>query len=433
METCDLLVVGAGPAGVSAAAEASRHGLQVILVDSRPNAGGQYYARPAPASAFGGLPDKLTTGMSPERVAYWGRSELWGAFGDVMAVTTPAGTRLVAPRGVVVATGALERPQPFPGWTDPSVMSAGAAQLLLKEHRVVLGGRVVLAGSGPFLVAVAAQLRQAGADVVALVEASPWPTLARRLAPLVASRTLVPDALRFAALLRRVPRIFGARLVGAADGAVTLSTGDRIAYDVLCVGHGFEPRVALALLLGCETSGAGVTVDGRQCTSLPRVYAAGEATGVGGAALAAVEGRISGLSAAADLIGELAGADRQRLRRLERRRSRLRHTAARLLGAYPQLDPLALADDETVVCRCEGVTLASVRATQRAVPPAEGTRALKALLRCGMGACQGAYCALSLRSAVGSSGELTATIESRVRPPIAPVRVGEVARLDHFS
>src|SRR5205814_8774833 len=124
MERCELAVVGAGPAGVAAAAEASRHGLQVVLVDPRAHAGGQYYARPASEEPFSGLPQSLTAGLDPARVAFWGRSEVWGAFDCALAVTTPAGSRLVRPDGIVIATGAVERPQPFPGRDDASVMSA---------------------------------------------------------------------------------------------------------------------------------------------------------------------------------------------------------------------------------------------------------------------------------------------------------------------
>lgn len=433
MEACDLLVAGAGPAGVAAAAEASRQGLRVILVEPRPKAGGQYYARPASGGPFAGLPDGLAAGIDPDRVAFWGRSEVWGSFDDLLAVTTPGGTRLVAARAVVVATGALERPQPFPGWDRPSVLTAGAAQLLLKEHGVILGGRVVVAGSGPFLVAVAAQLRQAGADVAALVEATPWPVLARRLVPVVASRMHGPEVLRFARLVRGVRRIFGARLERAVDGAVVLSTGERIECDALCVGHGFEPRLPLARLLGCATGDAGVGVDRDQRTSQRRVFAAGEATGIGGAALAAVEGRIAGLAVASDLIGDLAAADCARRRELDRQRARFRRASARLLGAYRPLHPLALANGETVVCRCEGVTLGAVRAAQSGAPAADGTRALKALLRCGMGPCQGAFCAQLLRGALATSGDLDASIDARVRPPIAPVRVSEVALLGELS
>ena len=429
MEECDLLVAGAGPAGVAAAAEASRHGLRVIVVDPRPHAGGQYYARLPVADPFVGLPRLLTAGLDPARVSFWSQSEVWGVFGDRLAVTTPEGSRLVTPAGVVVATGAVERPQPFPGWDHPSVMSAGAAQLLLKEQAVVPHGRVVVAGSGPFLVAVAGQLSRAGAHV-ALVEATPWRVLAQRLLPLLASRTYGPDGLRLAARLSGVRRIFGVQVVRKQGDQVVLSDGRQLGCDLLCVGYGFSPRLSLAQLLDCRTDGSGIVVDDDQRTSRPAVFAAGEVTGIGGALLATVEGRLAGLAAAADHRGGLPLDERRRRERLQQRRARLRRSAARLLGAYVQLAPLALATDETVICRCEAVTLGAVRGARLGAPPAEGTRALKALLRCGMGPCLGVFCKESLTAALGGPTMADYGTDVRPRPPIAAVTLAEIARLD---
>jgi NADPH-dependent 2,4-dienoyl-CoA reductase/sulfur reductase-like enzyme len=430
MDRCDLLVVGAGPAGIAAAAEASRHGLSVVVVDPREHAGGQYYARPAPGRPFAGLPPTLTSGLEPARVAFWGESEVWGAFGELFAVTTPAGSRFVAPAAAVIATGAVERPQPFPGWDQPSVMSAGAAQLLLKEQGVLAEGGIVVAGSGPFLVAVAGQLHEAGARVTALVEATPRNVLMRRLPPVLLSSLLAQETLRLAWQVRGIRRLFGVRVSRKHDDGVVLSDGREVGCDLLCVGNGFSPRLSLAQLLDCRVGSAGIVVDADMRTSRPSVFAAGEVTGIAGARVAAVEGRVAGLVVVADRLGRLSPEHERRRRHLQRQRTQLRHTAARLLDAYAPFEPLALATDETIICRCEGVALGQVRGARLATPPADGTRALKALLRCGMGPCQGLFCRESVAAALGESTVPDPGTEVRVRPPIGAVSVGEVARLD---
>jgi D-hydroxyproline dehydrogenase subunit alpha len=423
-----VLVVGAGPAGVAAAAEASRHGLDVVLVDARARAGGQYYARRGLGDdPFAGLPARATAGLDRAKVAFWGRTEVWGAFDGTFAVTSNGTSRAVEADAVVLATGAVERPQPFPGWDDASVLTAGAAQLLLKEQSVVLPGDVVVAGSGPFLVAVASGLSRAGARVTALVEATPRLPLARGLWPLLFDPAYGAEGIALAWGIRGMRKLFGLRVAAKEPGRVVLSDGRTVACDALCVGGGFLPRLSLAALLGCSVGQDGVVVDPDQRTSRPTVFAAGEVTGVAGSRVAEVEGRLAGLAVVVDRLGSLPPESRRRRRRLLARRTRLRRAAARLLGAYDPIDPLALATDDTIICRCEGVTLRQVRDARLGAPPAEGTRALKALLRCGMGPCQGLFCRDALAAVLGGAGD--DGVEVRTRPPLAPVTVGEVARL----
>jgi D-hydroxyproline dehydrogenase subunit alpha len=420
----ELLVVGAGPAGLAAASEATAAGVATMIVDSADATGGQYYARPPGGGFDDGLPPELTAGARSELIELRLRTAVWGAFGDAVALVCDGRSELVRPAALVVATGAIERPLPFPGWDRPGVVAPGAVQRLLKVSAVVPEGRIVVSGSGPFLLAVASELRAAGADVCAIVERR----TRRQLAPLAAA-VLVDgarrrEALRFGRRLRGVQMRFGAGVRSADGTGVTLTDGTRIAADVTCVGHGFLSRTELARQLGVAIApGGGIAVDAGQATSRAGVFAAGEATGIGGALLAAAEGRVAGLAAAR----HLGVANPERASRLTTTRDRHARFARRLAVAYPEVALLGAATPETTICRCEHVTLAALRGAAALPVPADDPRAAKAELRCGMGACQGTMCAESVRAATGGQGDLAERRLPRARPPLAPVTVEEIA------
>ncbi|TMJ97724.1 MAG: FAD-dependent oxidoreductase [Actinobacteria bacterium] len=428
MDRTDVLIVGAGPAGLSAAAETTRHGIDTVLVDSRPLAGGQFYARGA--ATIDGLPEQLLEGLDQGHLELRLGTDVWGVFPDeVVSLTREERSELIAYRVLVIATGAMERPQPFPGWELPGVMAAGAAQLLVKDSAAIPRGRVVVAGTGPFLLPVAAELLAAGADVGALVEAAPRRRLARLLPALIADQARGREAISYLRALRAVDKRFGARIQAAKPGVLVLSNGEELGWDVLCVGHGFVPRLQLARLAGLDVDEGRIGVASDLRTSRAGIYAAGEVTGVGGASLAAVEGRIAGLAIARDFGGWRRSSSTQFRRALARRR-RLQAFARMLSSTYSAFGALELATPETVLCRCEGVTLAQVQAAAGFWMPGEGARAAKALLRCGMGPCQGELCLETVSAAVGG-GHAARWSQPRVRPPIAPVSVAELAALAH--
>lgn len=359
----------------------------------------------------------------------------------VHALLGPRQERSAAVRAdaVLLATGGYERVLPFPGWTLPGVLGAGGAQAMLKGGLVLPGRTVVVAGTGPLLLPVATGLAAAGARVAALVESADPRALSRRPGVLAAHPGKLVEGAGYAArLLRhRVPvlvrhtvieahgtdRLDGVT-VAALDpgGRVRAGSERRIDCDALAVGHGMLPHTDLAETLGCGLGpdGAGVRVDAEQRTDVPGVWAAGEATGVGGAALALAEGRIAGRSAADRLTGRVSDPGSPD-RSASRARAGLRAFAAALDAVYapPARWPERVTDD-TVVCRCEEVTAGVVRGAVADLGAGD-LRTVKLLTRAGMGWCQGRMCG----SAVAG---LTGCAETAGRRPFArPVPLGVLA------
>lgn len=426
-----VVVVGAGPAGLAAAVRASEAGCTTLLLDREPRPGGQIW-RPstdAPKKSDPATPwlERLEA-TGAELVS--GSTVVWGEAhggGVSLLAETPGGPCRLEAEQLILATGAHELFLPFPGWTLPGVFGAGGLQALIKGGWPVEGRRVVVAGSGPLLLVVAAELRRRGARVVGLAEQAPR----RRLAG------LLPAVLRRPAKLLQLGSL-GRELRGSprhhatwperveGDGrveSVTLrSAGGRsheLAADLLACGFGLVPELRLARLLGCAiddaSAGGRVRVDDEQRTTVPRVFCAGEPTGIGGVDLALAEGELAGLAAArsAGLGGRSDAAVRRLLRRrLIRRREGHRRFASALEKAFslrPEL--FALAADDTVVCRCEDVRWLALR-------HASDARQAKLQHRCGMGPCQGRICGPALERLKGWPGGTTP------RPPLLPSSVG---------
>jgi NADPH-dependent 2,4-dienoyl-CoA reductase/sulfur reductase-like enzyme len=298
---------------------------------------------------------------------------------------------------LVLATGAYDRQVPFPGWELPGVLTAGGAQALLKGNRVVAGRRVIVAGTGPFLLPVATGLAAAGARVAAVIEANNPLGFARFPSAVLSSARKLGEAAGYAARLTRyripylrrhtVVRALGGERLEAVEIAGHGKHGPNrtIAGDVLAVGWGFVPQLELHLQVGCATrvdadGSLVVAVDDDQRTSVDGVWAAGESTGVGGADLAAVEGAIAGSAAAGRPAPDA----------LRRRRTRLRAFADAMHRVHPVPFDGDLSDN-TLVCRCEAVPAGAVR---HAVDELGATdaRTVKLLARTGMGWCQGRVC-----------------------------------------
>ncbi|MFF9583619.1 FAD-dependent oxidoreductase [Streptomyces achromogenes] len=455
-----LAVVGAGPAGLAAALTAAAQGVRVLLVDAADRAGGQLYRQPA-AGAGPRRPraplhqrrtwERLRSGLERHRAA--GRithltgHHVWCVTGGsgsggftVHALRGPGQEEGVAVRAdaVVLATGGYERVLPFPGWTLPGVVTAGGAQAMLKGQLVLPGRTAVVAGTGPLLLPVAAGLAAAGARVAALVESAGLAALSRRAPALAAQPGKLAEGAGYAArLLRHGVRTLTRHTVLAAHGterleAVTVAaldrtgrprpgTARRVRCDTLAVGHGLLPHTDLAETLGCALSGTAVRVDAEQRTDVPGVWAAGEATGVGGAALALAEGHIAGHSAAARLHGTVP--DPRRWAAADRARTRARAFAAALDAVYAP--PAGWADrlpDETVVCRCEEVTAGRVREAAGALGAGDA-RTVKLLTRAGMGWCQGRMCGPAVAGLTGCP------LGPGRRPFARPVPLGVLAEL----
>ena len=411
----DVMVVGAGPAGLAAAARAAEAGRRVVLVDAAPAPGGQIWRH-------------RTGALAPADARPWiGRCERAGVRtlagaevvdalpGHSLTVVMRGEATLVRAPAFVLATGARELFLPFPGWTLPGVLGAGGLQALVKGGLAVRGKRVVLAGSGPLLLPVAASLSREGARLVIVAEQTPPAALRTFTGSLWRSPSRIVMAAALRAAFAATPYRAGV-WVTRADGdahlrEVTLTDGARTwrePCELLACGYGLIPSTELALLLGCGVARGAITVDARQATTVPTVFAAGECTGIGGAPLSVVEGEIAGLAAA---------GGREIPRELLARRESERAFAARVAEAFALRAELrALAAPDTILCRCEDVM-------GGAVANAHDAREAKLHSRAGMGACQGRICGAALQHLRGWDPPAP-------RPPLFPAPVSALAAGD---
>jgi NADPH-dependent 2,4-dienoyl-CoA reductase/sulfur reductase-like enzyme len=462
----DVVVVGAGPAGLAAATRAAGLGASTALVDAGPVPGGQYWRHPAPTT--GGLQPhdvahlhhdlgtyrellrQLDTVM--EAGAYFAEHHVWtvGATENGFAVhavdRSGRGERSVELHGrrLVLAPGAYDRQVPFPGWDLPGVMTAGGAQALLKGHGVTAGRRVLVAGTGPFLLPVAAGLAESGVTVVGVHEAASPLGWLRHLGAVARNAGKLGEGAGYAAKLvqHKVPVRARSMVVAAhgdtalesvtvarVDGDGNVAGGEQtIEADTLAVGWGFTPQLELPLALGCatrvDTDGSVVcVVDDHQQSSVPGVYVAGEACGVGGAALAVVEGVLAGAAAAGTPVED---------RRLPRRRTALRAFASAMHRAHPPPRGwLRRLEDDTVICRCEEVTHGRLRHAAQHLA-ASDARTAKLVTRPGMGWCQGRICGYATACIMAHlSGKPVTTNGLGERPVAAPLSLGQLARDHH--
>ena len=417
MDDFDVVVVGSGPGGVAAAVTAAEGGKSVALVDDSPLAGGQIWRHRGdpPAAARRWLERLAAAGVTRlHRTRVVAKPAPF-----TLLAETPDGPRRLRWGSLVLAVGARELFLPFPGWTLPGVVGAGGMQALVKQGLTVAGKRVVVAGSGPLLLAVADLLRAHGADVPLILEQASGGQVNRFALSLV--RT--PGKLAAGVALRA--RL--ARTRYATDAYVTRATGSdarpsgppltglsleyqagrrtgSVECDHLACGFGLVPNNELPVLLGCAVTGAGfVRVDDRCRTSVPGVYAVGEVTGVGGVDKSVLEGRVAGRSIVGRETASLARAHRTAL-----------GFARRLDAAFAlRADVLALAEPGTTVCRCEDVPLSAVRL-------AISGRDAKLQSRCGMGACQGRVCGPIVQRVLGCE-------PPQVRPPVFATTIGTLA------
>ena len=421
---CDVAVVGAGPAGLTAARCLGKAGLSVLLLDERAEAGGQYYKPLVASHALRPLDRQFAAGARLRRAVassgarVWQDASVWGAFdeleGLVLGVLCCGRSYLVRPRRLLLAPGAYERPVPIPGWTLPGVMTTGAAQTLARGYRVAPGRRVVIGGNGALNIRLAAELCRAGVRVLAVAEEAARPRAAAVLRALRHGPGWMAQGAADLLTLRRhgVPVLWGGR-VAAAEGddrvdACLVDTPDgrhRFKADTVVLGHGFVPATDLARQLGCRHEFADrhvgyleteTAVDG--CTSRPDVFAVGDGARFGGAQVARHRAVLAARAIVHDLGGSVPhpGAAARALRRADRFQD-----ALWTLFRAPAFDPAAITDD-TPVCRCEGVSAGRVRAVMEAAGADAGT--VKRLTRFGMGACGGRNCAAVLARMVAAAG-----------------------------
>lgn len=413
-EKFDVLVVGGGPAGMAAAVSAAACGVRLGMVDDNPALGGQIWRRGS-------------EGNQPEEALKW--QHLIEA-GSVTAVCGKKIVHQLQPgvllaegaddscelryRNLVLATGARERFLPFPGWTLSNVMGAGGLQAMVKSGLPIRGKRVVVAGSGPLLLAVAAYLRQHGAEIPVICEQASWRSLARFATALIGQRAKIVQGFQLKKEISGIPFRANSWPV-AAHGQnvlerVTITRAGKpeiIECDYLACGFHLVPNTELASLLGCQLRNGYVQVDELQRTTVPGIFCAGEPTGIGGVELSLVEGQIAGFAAG----GRAADA-----RKLFAARQKSRSFARSLEQAFGLRDELRrLPAEDTIICRCEDVRHSRLLEHS-------SWRAAKLYARCGMGPCQGRIC--------GPATEFLFRWKTdSVRPPVFPARVENLAAL----
>lgn len=411
----DILVVGAGPAGIAAACEAAEAGRQVLLLDDNPTSGGQIW-RGGPRQASGSAA-KWFARLEASAAVVDHATSVVDALPDGHLVThSPYGTRKVRAESIILATGARERFIPFPGWTLPGVVGAGGLQALVKQGLDIEGKRIVVAGSGPLLLAVADLVVGKGGRLLAIAEQASLSRLAGfagslvshpdKLVQAIGIRSRIGGVLHAGTFPRGVRREGDALVVSLVCGPPGRERRDNVTCDILACGFGLVPNLEVARLLGCRVERGRILVDDRGRTSVRSVFAAGEGTGVGGVDKALIEGRIAGLTAA---------GRHDEARRLLGGRRRAERFAAGLDRAFALDERLSrLADDATIVCRCEDVTAGRLRGHA-------SWREAKLLTRIGMGPCQGRVCGVAAEMLFGWS-------HTDVRPPLSPVPVDTLCR-----
>jgi NADPH-dependent 2,4-dienoyl-CoA reductase/sulfur reductase-like enzyme len=449
----DVAVVGAGPAGLAAARLCARAGLDSVLFDEQAHPGGQIWrcvtASPLPRDAV--LGDDYWRGGALVRAVldsgahYVPGAKVWGLLreGEV-AVSVAGRSRLVEASRIIIATGAMERPFPIPGWTLPGVMTAGGAQILLKSSGLVPQGRTVLAGCGPLLWLIAWQYLNAGVRLDAVLDTAPRTNLALALrhAASFAVSPYFAKGLRLMRAVRRELRVISSIVELAAQGdgrleSVTYWTSrgreQRVGADTLLLHQGVVPNVNLAMAAGV----AHCWNDAQLCfvpvldeygtTNVPGLAIAGDGAGIAGAEAAQARGTLAAIAAVRAIKPQLALAAEQKaaramLRRFERGR-------AFLDSLFRPAAQFRRPQGETLACRCEEVTAREIIDTLALGCP--GPNQMKAFLRCGMGPCQGRLCGLTVTELMAQARGMPPDEIGyyHLRPPVQPITLAELAGL----
>ena len=463
MKTFDLVIIGGGPAGIAAAATASKHGLEVAIIDERPTLGGQIYKRVGPGFKVKSAKEVGKDYFLGEELIKELDNSSVEVFLETLVASIEDSAVVVARNGksaeklkykkLLISPGAYDRPVAFPGWTLPGVITAGAAQSLVKTQRVNPGSRIFFAGSGPLALAFPAQLSGYGANIVGIIEAAPRPGIFKALRILLAvigNLDLMRDAAKYQIHLisNRIPMAYG-RIIVSANGkdrveSVTHAKVDKnwrvipgtektVEVDALCIGYGFFPSVELFRLLDCELEyeesrgGAVVKLDNWGATSVANVFGAGDGTGISGSYVAIARGRLAALKIAAELgkisdksLSALAAGYQKTFAQRTKFQSAINNAYEIKDGIYE------LADNGTVICRCESVKLESI------LPSLESTidpSVVKAYTRCGMGLCQGRNCQRQISALIAKKHGIPISQITQATPrfPTKPIKLGQIA------
>lgn len=457
-EACDVLIVGAGPAGLAAAVQARELGLSVTVVDEQCEPGGQIYRAVERAERDGraaSLADdyrhglRLIDAFRRCGAIYFPAHQVWQIEPDGRAyVSDGTASHAIAAQRVIVAVGAIERPVPVARWTLPGVMSVGSAQILLKTVGLRPDGGVWLAGSGPLALAYASQLVACGGRLAGFLDTSR--AVQRRTAIATQWRgalrgwRYIAKGLRYYASLRRS----GMRIVEHVDAVEPVGQArvERVRWRVgskweeapasgLLLHEGVIPNTHLTQSIGCahEWNAQQLcfqpVVDRFGATDLAAIFVAGDCGGIGGARVAEKRGRLAALSAATSLQ-RLSIDQRDRIAAATQRELDEHFAIRGFLDALYRPPPELLAPaDDVMVCRCESITARRIR--EAVALGCRGPNQVKSFTRCGMGPCQGRMCGPTITGIIAA--ELRASPQDvgtlRVRPPLKPLRLEELVML----
>ena len=457
----DILIIGAGPAGLSAAKTAAESGLEVLVIDERHSPGGQYFKQPGDGFDVveSGIDSQFSEGLELIRAAQEAGAQfmfdatVWGTFGPHrIAVSVDGHTCVMRPRRLILSPGAYERAVPVPGWTLPGVLTTGAAQTLLRAYQTAPGKRVLIAGNGPLNLQVAYELFRAGVQVKTVAELAAPPYFASPVAALKMAyfspgllltgvRQLialkaggVPLRYRHALVAAQGDNKVSAAVIAKVDhtGHVIDGSQKTLDVDAICVNYGFLPQSELARSLGCNfrfdpekvTLTAERDEDGR--TNTEQVFIVGDAGGLGGAKVAIDQGALAGLAAAQDLQNsDRRHTDAGKYRKTLRRHWRFQEALWRVFSAPCLTTQLAEAD--TLICRCEEIDRQTIELCFDESPTS--IAAVKRATRAGMGRCQGRYCTTLLAALVSemSGSQITADDFFAPRAPFKPLSLVELA------
>ncbi|WP_434611099.1 FAD-dependent oxidoreductase [Pseudomonas sp. R1-7] len=445
----DLIIIGAGPAGMSAALQARSHGLSVVVLDEQASPGGQIYRQvlQTDSRSRAVLGEDYCAGaeLAADFMAcgarYLPNAAIWQVTRErEVHYLVDGQARILQGRHLLIATGALERPMPIPGWTLPGVMTAGAGQILLKSAAMVPAGPVVLAGCGPLLYLLAVQYLRAGIVIDALVDTSHRRDLLKAWRAIPGALQGWRDLLKGAMLLVELKRAGIRHFRGAAhlriegeDRATALSFDSggqhhRVPAELILLHQGVVPHTQISRSLRLEHDWSESQLcwvprrNGFGESSAAGIFIAGDGGAIGGAQVARLEGQLAALA-----IARRHGQARGVQKALRRARA-----------ARPLIDALyrppaghCVPADDVMVCRCEEVSAGDIR---RYVDlGCLGPNQTKAFGRCGMGPCQGRQCGLSVTQIIAAHRRVPPAEVGyyRIRPPLKPITLAQLAGESH--